>query len=197
MSWNDETGQHEGYVLPEFADGARGTGSSGGGVPDNQVIVDVEYVGEPGNITETRYLTRPAAEAIGWRVVCDCRLGRQSDVTNTWSSELVVRVPSSALEDEAAGRIYATDEDVIDAGDTHDRMFWRIWAEQHVAPLEGLAAIARASTAVASAEVELNMAVEAARANGASWEAIGRAAGMTRQAAHGRWSAGPRGMRSS
>lgn len=189
MSWSDKSGQHEGYVLPEFADGARGNGSSGGGVPDDQVIVAVEYVGEPGSITGTRYVTRPAAEAIGWRVVCDCRLGDQSSVTNTWSSELIVRVPSSALEDEAAGRIYATDEDVIDAGDAHHGMFWGIWDEQHIAPLEGLAAIARASAAVASAEADLSKAVGAARANGASWEAIGRAAGMTRQAAHSRWSA--------
>lgn len=190
MSWNDETGQHEGYVLPEFADGARGAGSTGDGVLDDQVIVDVEYVGAPGTITENGYLTRPAAEAIGWRVVCDCRLGGHYEVTSKWSSELVVRVPSSALEDEAAGRIYAADEDVLDVGETrHHRMFWQIWFEQHIAPMEALAAITRATAAVESAEAVLNQVVEAARSSGASWEAIGRAAGMTRQAAHGRWRA--------
>lgn len=105
MSWNTDDGLHEGYLLPGFADGHRGDGTTGGGVPPDQMIVDVEYVGEPGAITDTRYTTRQAAEVVGWRIICDCRsphspapcyLGTTGGVVTCWSESSPGRSRTSA-----------------------------------------------------------------------------------------------------
>jgi hypothetical protein len=151
----------------------------------------VEYIGEPGSIRLERYTTRPAAEIVGWRAVCNCRRSESSRVTDTWASDLVTRVPSKALEDEAAGRIYVVDQDVMSVDDDFHDMFVGIWRREHVDGDRALEAIGRARDAVRNAERDLDDAVGAARAAGESWEAIGRAAGMTRQSAHGRWSSSP------
>ncbi|MGW4125786.1 hypothetical protein [Nocardia sp. NPDC004711] len=45
-----------------------------------------------------------------------------------------------------------------------------------------------AAAEVTDAQARLTEAVQQARRQAASWEAIGRAAGMTRQSAHERWS---------
>lgn len=188
MSWADDDGVHEGYVLPEFIDGRRGNGTWSGSVPDDHVILDVEYVGEPGAITQERYTTRPAAEVVGWRVMCDCRANtRSSAITNTWTSDLIVRVPSKSLDDETLGRLFVPDEDMIGVDDTYFEMFTAIWRREHVDGESALNAITQARRAVTAAERDLDDAVEEARSAGESWEAIGRAAGITRQSAHSRW----------
>lgn len=186
MSWENDDGTHEGYVLPEFIDGVRGRGIWSGSVPVDHVIVDVEYVGEPGAITAERYTSRPAAEVIGWRVMCDCRASGRSS-TMTWTSDLIVRVPSKSLEDQAAARIFVPDDDVIDVEDTYHEMLTGIWRHEHVDGESALTAITRGRRAVNAAERDLDAAVEVARSVGESWEAIGRAAGITRQSAHSRW----------
>ncbi|MGL5825825.1 MAG: hypothetical protein ACRCYU_13605 [Nocardioides sp.] len=187
MSWANENGTHEGYVLPEFTDGVRGTGTWAGSVPVDHVIVDVEY-GEPGVGDAPRYTTRPAAEVIGWRAMCDCRTWDDSSaVANTWASDLVVRVPSQALEDQTAGRIFVPDDDLIDVDINYHDMFTGIWRRDHTDPESALAAITTARRAITTAEKTLNEAVTTARAAGQSWESIGRAAGITRQSAHTRW----------
>jgi len=188
MSWDSDDGIHEGYVLPEFIDGVRGRGIWTGKVPRDHVVVDVEYVGDPGDISEERYTSRPAAEVIGWRVMCDCRTGSTSRVTATWCSDLITRVPSSALHDPAAGRLYVPDEDVPEVDELFVDDLAGLWRREHVDGEGALSAIAQARSEAAAAERRLDEAVAAARAGGASWEAIGRAAGMTRQSAHGRWS---------
>ena len=188
MSWVDDDGVHEGYVLPEFMDGVRGSGTWSGSVPDDHVIIDVEYVGEPGAITAERYTSRPAAEVIGWRAMCDCRANASSSaITSTWISDLIVRVPSKSLEDHALGRIFVPDEDMIGVDDTYFEMFTAIWRREHVDGESALNAITQARRAVSAAERDLEAAVESARSAGESWEAIGRAAGITRQSAHSRW----------
>lgn len=187
MSWADEDGVHEGYVVPEFLDGIRGQGIWSGSVPPDHVIVDMEYVGEPGMTTE-RYTSRPAAEVVGWRVMCDCRMGNGSTITNQWVSDLVTRVPSKSLADEVGGlRLYVPDEDMIGVDDTYFEVFTAIWRREHVDGESALNAITQARRTLAAAERDLDAAVAAARAAGESWEAIGRAAGMARQSAHSRW----------
>ena len=111
-------------------------------------------------------------------------------------SDLLVRVPSAALEDVPAGRIYAADGDVIDvdfrddvAGMATDR-----WHREHLDGPQALGRIRDARGRVSAAERELGAAVRDARAAGESWEAIGRSAGITRQTAHQRW-AGLGGLR--
>lgn len=188
MSWGSDDGRHEGYVLAEFVDGVRARGVSGGGVPQDHVVVDFEYVGEPGARTETRYTTRPAAEAIGWRVMCDCRENPESSrVTKTWVSELLTRVPSKALEDAAAGRIFALDGEVIDVDESHYDALHAIWRRDHVDELDALATIREARRRARLAQDDLDAAARSARAGGSTWEAIGRAAGMARQSAQERW----------
>jgi hypothetical protein len=190
MSWESDDGKHEGYLIAEFSDGQQATGTISGNVPDDQIIVDGEYDGEPGAITGQRHITRPAAEVIGWRVGCYCRTSESTfAVTGTWASELLVRVPSAALEDVPAGRIYAADEDVAYVDDREDVSAAAVdrWQREHVAGPQALARIRTAREQVAVAERELGAAVQDARAAGESWEAIGRAAGITRQTAHQRW----------
>lgn len=141
MSWESDDGRHEGYVLAELADGVRARGMSGGGVHDDHVVVDVEYVGEPGASIDTWYTTRPAAEAVGWRVMCECRDDDTSRVTTTWVSAMLSRVPSKALEDPAAGRIYAADGEVIDVDETYWEVPHAIGRRDHVDELVALAAM--------------------------------------------------------
>ncbi|KQY61437.1 hypothetical protein [Nocardioides sp. Root140] len=186
MGWITDSGEHEGYVLPEFEDGQRGIGVSGGGVPHDQVIVGIDYVGKPGAITDERYLTRPAAEVIGWRVVCDCNTSGPAG-SRQWVSDLVTRVPSPALENPNAGKIYAADDDVIDVIDTHEDALRNLWRRSHVGGFDALDEISKARERVENAQDELTAAVAAAREQSVSWEAIGRATGMTRQSAHSRW----------
>ena len=70
MGWIDDAGLHEGYVVAEWVDGVRSSGTYAGGMGDDQVIVD--SVWDEASRTES-YVTRPAAEIVGWRLVCDCR----------------------------------------------------------------------------------------------------------------------------
>jgi len=65
--------------------------------------------------------------------------------------------------------------------------FQRRWHREHVDAIDALDSISGARAKIAAAERDLDAAVGAARRAGASWEAIGRAAGITRQSAHGRW----------
>ena len=37
MGWTTEDGLHEGYLVPQFVDGQRAVGVTGGGIPDDQV----------------------------------------------------------------------------------------------------------------------------------------------------------------
>lgn len=189
MTWKTDDGAHESYILPEFADGVRGLGITSNKVEWDEVIVQVEYP-EDGEID---YLVRPAAEVVGWRLVCDCIDDPELDgrPSHQWIGPLIVRVPSKALEDVAAGRIYAPDDHVPDVNenDDEDRLapLELQWRREHVDNLEELTRLRRIRSHLRAADVELEEAVMAARAAGFSWEAIGANLGMTRQSAHGRW----------
>lgn len=196
MSWTTDDGLHEGYLASEFADGQRSIGVSGGGIPDDHVIVNAEY---PGGGAEPRYETRPAAEVIGWRITCDCRRpvnrigygpgGELLPEADRWVSDLLLRVPSKALEDLEAGKIYAADADVIDVGDREDveAAVLDRWESEHMQASAAVTRIRAARAQTAAAERDLEAAVAEARSHCVSWETIGRAAGITRQSAHARW----------
>ncbi len=191
MGWMTEDGLHEGYVVPVFADGVRGAGISGGGIPDDQVIVGSHYDDSDPSRPTTHYETRPAAEAIGWCIACACRdrSGLLLDPEKQWVSALLARVPSRSLEDVSGGRIYAADEDVIyvaDGGEVEEQLRRR-WTTEHAGGREALARVVAAQERVRQAEHELDAAVAEARASGAVWEDIAVATGMKRQSAHARW----------
>lgn len=186
MGWVTDDGQHEGYLVPEFADGVRGSGTTGGGVPNDQVIVDMIWDDEPE--AGWRHVTRPAGEVIAWRVMCDCTppIGARSQ----WASaKPIARVPSQALEDLAARRMWADDENVPYASERTDveDVARGIWWTEHAGRHDALGHLEAAVAAEAAARTEVNRQALQARMAGATWDQIGRAAGITRQSAHDRW----------
>jgi hypothetical protein len=158
-------------------------------VPDDAVIVDIDY-----DDTRPSYVTRPAAEAVGWRVMCDCRTehGDYLPESRRWTSELLVRVPSKELEDLAAARVFATDEDVayVDGRDDVADLGYRLWWRNHTAKADALSRVENARARVLAANRELDDAVTDAQTAGASPEAIDRSAGTV-----GRTQGGPRADR--
>src|ERR1700739_1026511 len=112
MGWTYESEfgneAHEGYVLPEFDNGERGVGWSGGDIPNGAIAVEMRPDGS--------FRARPAGEVIGWRVVCDCYQEGRSGHESWISSHLWIRVPSRVLQDLAAYKVYAVDDDVVDIG---------------------------------------------------------------------------------
>lgn len=184
MARSSESAAHEGYLEYVFTDGC--AGSEWG---DDGVAVSIDADGRP--IPVERRVSRPPAEVIGWRVACDCP-GRKRG----WASELWIRVPSRALEDLSAHRIHATDEEtwtVDDRDDVHAAVEHQ-WHTEHAEPFAVLDEIREAQADLARATTRLDDAVCAARRIGTSWEAIGQAAGVSRQSAHQRWgklAAGP------
>lgn len=190
MGWVTEDGLHEGWMAAEFADGTIAAGISGGGVPDDQIIIEQQW---DEQTRSWRYTTRPAAEVIGWRIRCDCRyeFGNRGLIPEAerWRSDLLPRVPSNALEDIAEGGIYAADEDIpgVTTREDVDTLVQDRWWREHAGGQEALARVQHARKQFAAIEQELANAVAIARAAGASWDAIGRAVGISRQSAHERW----------
>ncbi|MFS3130645.1 hypothetical protein ACLM5J_19745 [Nocardioides sp. Bht2] len=182
---------HEAHLVAEFPDGSRGIGiSTGGTYAAGEVIVGVEYVGEPGAITDEVYATRPAATAVGWRIICDCTEGGDSTRRTKWISELLPRVPSQELEDLSSGRFHvadAADVDDLDEIKPYDQAVRAIWERDHLHGITALEQITAVRRGIVDAEQALSLAVARARSAGSTWEAIGRAAGMTRQSAQERW----------
>lgn len=185
MGWTTEEGLHEGYLVPQFVDGQRAVGVTGGGIPDDQVASGPEVQAADGTWS---YPTRPAGEVTGWVVCCDCRINDSFRYT-TWVGPVFTRVPSKALEDPKALRLYATDEDVVFVSDREDvhEVAYDLWRSEHAFGADALGEVEAAARAAAAAKERLDAAVAIARASGETWEAIGRAAGMAKQSAQGRW----------
>jgi hypothetical protein len=200
MGWEYSTGGqggewHEGYMVAEFEDGLRALGISGAGIPPGHLAVDQYGDGTFGQEAvrrhggEAAFLTRPAGEVIGWRVVCNCYAAGDTTPTKRWFSQhLWKRVPSPVRHDPHAFRIYAADDDLLDviSGDVnmaaHD-----VWFNEHIDEVDGEAAIKAALAAIRAAEDQLDQAVVRARQKRLSWARIGAAAGMSAQSAHERW----------
>lgn len=194
MGWEFEAGDHfhEGYLVPVFGDGTRGHAVTTG-APDGSVHVVIRFADSTVASTPSNWgrETRPAAEITGWDVVCDCYRGGSHQPTERWVSPAPwVRVPSPALENVNAGKIYASDEDVADISvraDVADAACALLHRE-HVDGETASADIRAARQDVADAQDRLDKAVQRARSMGQSWSAIGAAASMTAQSAHQRWS---------
>lgn len=167
--------------MPVFEDGVRSTGST---MVDGIACEVVELGTSPHDDVH-----RPASEAVGWILRCECRPLNRSGGTAWEDPTRWVRVPSASLEDLDRRRLFAADEDVSDAGMRPDvaenaRAAWR---REHLDPSEALDAIHNAAADRSEAERKLDAAVAAARQHGHSWADIGQAAGMTRQSANERW----------
>ncbi|WP_072713667.1 hypothetical protein [Rhodococcus rhodnii] len=111
---------------------------------------------------------------VGWRAQCECG----------WVGPLWTRATDSRATDVREHQVFDTEggdptvevEDLIHAE-------WKV----HVAPLESLSAVATAAADARQSRSRLDGVVAEARALGASWADIGRAAGISRQSAHERW----------
>lgn len=185
MGFVTEDGRHEGYLVPQFLDGQRGAGTTGGDIADDRVAIGTEMQAADGTWTTP---TRPAGEVTGWVICCDCHLDDSFRYT-TWTGPVFTRVPSKALESLAERRIYAPDAEVAYVGDREDveQAVVDLWRSEHAFSMDALVEVEAAARAAAEAKLRLDAAVGLARHGGASWADIGRSAGMTRQSAQERW----------
>lgn len=171
MSWITDGGDHEGWAAAEFPDGRVSTGGGAGGVS----------VQTPEDAVSMTSGTRPdvvdGRTAIGWRGMCTCG----------WLGPLWRRVPAEKDADPARHLVYWASPTLRadPVGDIEDavREEWKA----HL-PSPAVADVKTAAAAARKADDALDDAVRRARLDGASWAAVGDAAGMTRQAAHERWS---------
>lgn len=159
MGWMGP-GNHEGWIVPLFADGAEGTGCSG----SDGVQVNL------GDGAEWR----PDAAVVGYAAGCECG----------WRGQPWTRVPSGKADPDA--RLLATSGDFYDLDEPDEDRVIEDWRD-HVEPHRAVEAVEQAAERAANATSGLDEAVGAARRAGASWANIGRAAGMTRQSANERW----------
>lgn len=119
--------------------------------------------------TEVGYWSAEIGRRVtGWRAGCECgwRGGRFYSRTE-WPS------PDGGAPEE------------VDGYDTEAGTYAE-WT-RHLAEAVPTLAVHDAAERAATARDELNRAVALARAAGASWAAIGAAAGMSKQSAHERW----------
>lgn len=197
MGWEYSVGDrgsewHEGYLVAEFDDGRRALGITGTGVPPGHLAVDQYGDGTFGQEAVRRhggqpeFMTRPAGEVVGWRVMCNCYAAGATMPTERWfSQQLWTRVASPVRDDPSAFRIYATDDDILDV--TNNDAAYEVWWNEHINELDTTAAITAALQAIRTGQEQLDRAVARARQNRLSWAKIGAAAGMSAQAAHERW----------
>lgn len=163
--------QHEGYVLPLFADGQEGSGvSSGRGY----------HVGEYDGTDAGDW--RPAEQVTGWRAACECGWRgpdwtRDSSGTNV--DACVVDRTDRVIYLGRAAQWADLDDDAEDAVIFH----WR----SHIRPWKALEDVGDLAEQAAKIGRELDAAVASARSGGATWADIGRAVGITRQSARERW----------
>ncbi|MEV6071846.1 hypothetical protein AB0L82_35355 [Nocardia sp. NPDC052001] len=118
---------------------------------------------------------RPQSEVVAWQPICECE--------SRWRGTRWERVGTPSEQDLAHHLAYSEAAWALNEIEDQGHAEWL----RHIAPFRGLSAVEDAAEAVSAAQAELTHAVNQAREHGASWDAIGRAAGMTRQSAHERW----------
>jgi hypothetical protein len=200
--------EHEGWVVPVFADGAEGAGTWGAqgvlvarkpgegpsngdrvqlGYPDGSQVVGiwqddvlvlddgVVYSHVQGQVRREVLQQgeewRPDAAIVGYVAGCACGWrGRPWTRVLTEDDARLLYNPGPQGELDGPEETVVIDE-------------WR----GHIRPYRALEEIGEAAAKVAAATRELEDAVRAARAGDATWAEIGRAAGISRQAANERW----------
>lgn len=163
--------QHEGYVLPLFADGQEGSGTSSG---------RGYHVGEYDGTDAGDW--RPSSEVTGWVAACECgwrglpwardSSGSNVDACVVDHMKRVIHLGHAAewadLDDDAESAVIGQ---------------WRA----HIAPWKSLEDVGDLAARYAEVGRELDAAVASARSGGATWADVGRAVGITRQSARERW----------
>jgi hypothetical protein len=178
-SWGTQDRKHAGWVGALFGDGAISIGL--GPVDRPQAGFQLGYDAD-GTDLEDLGICRGHAEVTGWIGVCTCG----------WRSRPWARVATPPEEDLAARRVYGgffmSDGRLFDVDNRAVcRTTLAEW-RQHIEPDGLLALIGDLTEQRRQLDERLARLVAQAREVGVTWEDIGRAAGVTRQSAHERWS---------
>lgn len=172
MGWfTDYSEDHEGWAASVTPDG-RLTGSSNG---HGMLALGITGRYEQSTI-QPDYEVVPHHEITGWRGQCECG----------WEGEFWERVTSPEEADLSHRKGYVPFEKSAHASEAIEDAMVEEW-QDHVLPLAAIAGVKAAAREHAQASQRLDKTVLAAKAAGASWADIGRAAGITRQSAHERW----------
>lgn len=164
--------QHEGWVVPLFADGAEGSGTSSG---RGYLVGEYPMRDEDGD-------WRPAEQVTGWRAACECGW-RGPDWTRDASGSNVM----ATVVDHMGHVIYlGRAAEWADLDDEAENAVIEAW-RAHIRPWKALEDVGDLAERAAAAVRELDAAVASARSGGATWADVGRAVGITRQSARERW----------
>ncbi|MDP9093100.1 MAG: hypothetical protein M3N95_09220 [Actinomycetota bacterium] len=167
MGWiRDGAYDHEGWVANVLADGRVAGSSTGGGVIVHELAGDDVVGREVRRYPNTEHvdIVVPWDQVAMWRVTCQCGWtgSERPAVTDT---KYGTRDCPESLED-----------------------FWAApeW-DDHVAPFAALADLEQLVDQLRDVETTIEDKVRLARAGGASWSQVGRAAGLSKQGAQQRW----------
>ncbi|MGY1914200.1 hypothetical protein ABC795_05520 [Blastococcus sp. HT6-30] len=204
--------EHEGWVVPLFADGAQGAGSSSargvliarrpGDEPCDGDRVRLTYrdgstaegIWSDGTLLRGDGIVHPPTSGeVGLEVTEQAEdwlpdaavVGWVAGCTCGWRGTPWTRVPPE-LADPAAQRLAVTGPwaDLEAADENRVRQDWL----RHIAGWQALEDVEATAARQAAAARALDEAVRAALAAGASWADIGRVTGMTGRSATERWS---------
>jgi hypothetical protein len=182
MGWiidRDGLRDHEGHAAYVTADGRTTGTSTGTGVllsrPDADERVAAAWAAGHPPDNEDMYELVLWDDVVGWQTQCACG----------WTGKRWER--SATLPGQYSG--HDPDDAVLADGETVEARAMQDW-DAHIGPLGQLGAVSAAAAEAEQARQRLDQAVAAARAGGASWADVGRAAGMARQSAHERWGRG-------
>lgn len=170
MSWTNEDGEHEGWAAAEFPDGRVSTAQAADGL----IVQTPEDAVSAASLAGADVVN--GRSAVGWRGLCSCG----------WRGPLHRRVPAASAADPARRLVYWASPTAWaePAGSTSDAIHQE-W-KAHL-PSPTIVGVKAAAAAARKADDALDEAVLRARLDGATWAAIGDAAGMTRQSANERW----------
>lgn len=177
MSWMTDDGEHEGWVARILDDGRQAHGATSRRRDDGSTEM-LELVAAVGkSVGDPKGEERVSSDrVVSWVPECTCG----------WRGTIWERVTELHLADDATQRGWRPLGEVGDEPQHVEEFAHAEW-RRHLQPLDAATEVSRAAKAVAEHQQRLEAAVLEARRLGLSWEKIGAAAGITRQAAHERW----------
>ena len=193
MGIGNDDSTHELYLSSVFLDGVSGASYRGVG---DAAEVGITHDATARMLPADRWQWRPAREVMAFAVMCDCSVPGGYARASTTVLTQWKRVYSPADEDFDLGRLYvALDQDTAGVSDRPEVevQMRRHWSK-HLAPQRTTRDLEEAWAQSRTALDALDAAVEASREAGLSWADVGRATGMSRQAARQRWGSGAVGV---
>lgn len=171
MGWISNDNEHESWAAAVARDGRLSASSTNEGM----LVKGITGNYKPDKMMPNHGVV-PDREIIGWRGASECG----------WQGELWERVTSPAAADFNRRRKYLSPDEFAHASNDVENAIHDEW-KSHLAPLDAVVGVKAAAREYSQAGHRLDKTVAAAKAAGASWTDIGRAVGISRQSAHGRW----------